>query len=167
MTTTSASVTYASAVSRETVRMALMLAALNDLDVQCGDVMNAHITAPVREKIWTILGPEHGEDEGKKAIIVRALYGLKSSGAAFRAHLCECMEALGYKSCLADPDLWYKSQTRNGSEYYSYILCYVDDIVVIHENARPVLDRIDKFMKLKASSIGDPDIYLGAKLRKV
>ena len=74
------------------------------------------------------------------------------------------MEALGYKSCLADPDLWYKAQTRNGSEYYSYILCYVDDIMVIHENARPVLDRIDKFMKLKASSIGDPDIYLGAKL---
>ena len=39
--------------------------------------------------------------------------------------------------------------------------------MVIHEDARPVLDRIDKFMKLKASSIGDPDIYLGAKLRKV
>ena len=116
---------------------------LNDLDVQCGDVINAYITAPVREKIWTVLGAEHGKDEGKKAIIVRALYGLKSSGAAFRAHLCECMEALGYKSCLADPDLWYKSQSRNGSEYYSYILCYVDDIMVIHENARPVLDRID------------------------
>ena len=167
MTTAPSSVTYASVVSRETVRMALMLAALNDLDVQCGDVMNAYITAPVREKIWTILGPEHGEDEGKKAIIVRALYGLKSSGAAFRAHLCECMEALGYKSCLADPDLWYKAQTRNKREYYSYILCYVDDIMVIHEDARPVLDRIDKFMKLKASSIGDPDIYLGAKLRTV
>ena len=34
-----AQTTYASVVSRETVRMALMLAALNDLDVQCGDVM--------------------------------------------------------------------------------------------------------------------------------
>ena len=121
MTTAPASVTYASVVLQETVRMALMLAALNDLDVQCGDVMNAYITAPVREKIWTILGPEHGEEEGKKAIIVRALYGLKSSGAAFRAHLYECMEALGYTSCLADPDLWYKTQVRDGIEYYSYI----------------------------------------------
>ena len=55
----------------------------------------------------------------------------------------------------------------NGSEYYSYILCYVDDIMVIHEDDRPVLDRIDKFMKLKASSIGDPDVYLGAKLQQV
>ena len=39
--------------------------------------------------------------------------------------------------------------------------------MVIHHDARPVLDRIDKFMKLKESSIGDPDIYLGAKLRQV
>ena len=134
MTTAPASVTYARVVLQETVRMALMLVALNDLDVQCRDVMNAYITAHGREKIWTILGPEHGEGEGKKAIIVRALYGLKSSGAAFRPHLCECMEALGYKSCLADPDLWYKAQVRDGCEYYSYILCYVDDIMVIHEN---------------------------------
>ena len=117
-----------------------------------------------QEKIWTTLGAKHGVDEGKKYIIVRALYGLKSSGAAFRAHLCECMEALGYTSCLADPDLWYKAQIRDGIEYYSYIFCYVDDIMVIHEDARPVLDRIDKFMKHKASSIRDPDVYLGAKL---
>ena len=39
--------------------------------------------------------------------------------------------------------------------------------MVIHHDSRPILDRIDKFMKLKESSVGDPDIYLGAKLNKV
>ena len=95
MTSTPAAVTYSSVVSRETVRISLTLASLNDLEVQCGDVLNAYITAPVKEKICIYLGPEHGDNEGKKAIIVRALYGLKSSGADFRAHLCECMAALG------------------------------------------------------------------------
>ena len=95
MTTAPAAVTYASVVLLETVCIALTLAALNDLEVKCGDVLNAYITAPVKENIWTYLGPENGDDEGKNAIIVRALYGLKSSGAAFRAHLCECMAALG------------------------------------------------------------------------
>ena len=80
-------ITYSSVVSRETVRLALMIAALNDLQVKTADVMNAYITAPTKEKIWTIIGPEFGADAGKKAIIVRALYGLKSSGAAFRNHL--------------------------------------------------------------------------------
>ena len=39
--------------------------------------------------------------------------------------------------------------------------------MVIHHDARPILDRIDKFMKVKESSVGDPDIYLGANLNKV
>ena len=98
MTEAPASITYASVVSRETVRIALTLAALKDLEVKVGDVMNAYITAPCSEKIWTTLGPEFGADAGKQAIVVRALYGLKSSGAAFRKHLGECMQSLGYKS---------------------------------------------------------------------
>ena len=40
------------------------------------------------------------------AIVVYALYGLKSSGATFCKHLGECMSILGYKPCLVDPDLW-------------------------------------------------------------
>ena len=86
MTDTPASITYASVVSRESVRLALMLAALNALELKCGNVMNAYITAPITEKVWTILGTEFGDEQGKKVIIVRALYGLKSAGAAFRSH---------------------------------------------------------------------------------
>ena len=158
MTTAPAAVTYASVVLRETVRIALTLAAFNDLAVKCGDVLNAYITAPVKVNIWTYLGPENGEYEGKKAIIVRVLYDLKPSVDAFRAHLCECMAALGYKPCLADPDIWLKAQNQDDIDYYSYILCYVDDIMVIHHDTRPILDRIEKLMKLKESSVGDPYI---------
>ena len=67
--------------------------------------LNAYITAPVKEKVWTILGPEFGPDADKNAIIVRTLYGLKSAGAAFRAHLASFMSQMGFTSCKADPDL--------------------------------------------------------------
>ncbi len=108
-----AMITYASVVSRETVRLALMLAALNDLQVNAGDMLNAYITAPCKEKVWTILGPEFGPDAGKNTIIVRALYGLKSAGAAFHAHLASFMLLqIGYTSCKADPDLLYKAKTH-------------------------------------------------------
>jgi hypothetical protein len=53
-----ATITCASVVSRETVRLALTFASLNDLEVKVGDVLNAYITAPVKKKVWTILGPE-------------------------------------------------------------------------------------------------------------
>jgi hypothetical protein len=86
---------YASVVSRESLRIALTLAALNDLDVKMADIENAYMMAPITEKVWTVLGPEFGNDDGKCALIVRALYGLKSAGAAFRNHLAECMNHLG------------------------------------------------------------------------
>ena len=158
--------TYSSVVSRETVRLALTLAALNDLEVKSGDIQNAYITAPITEKVWTVLGPMFGADAGKKAIIVRALYGLKSAGAAFRKHLADCMRHIGYVSCLADPDLWMREAVDpDGNKYYSYILCYVDDILICDHDAMKVMGRIDKYFTLKPDSIGDPDMYLGAKLR--
>ena len=83
MTDTPVAITYASVVSRESVMLAMMLSALNSLEMKCGNVLNAYITAPITEKVWTILRPEFGADQGKKALIVRALYGLKSAGAAF------------------------------------------------------------------------------------
>jgi len=107
-----ATITYSSVVSRETVRIALTVAALNDLEAKVGDVENAYITAPVAEKVWTVCGPEFGQDAGKRAVIVRALYGLKTAGAAFRAHLASFMRQMGYTSCKADPDLWLKAETR-------------------------------------------------------
>ena len=82
LTTAPATITYASVVSHETVHLALTFASLNDLKVKVGDVLNAYITAPVKEKVWTILGPKFGLDSSKSAVIVRALYGLKSAGVA-------------------------------------------------------------------------------------
>ena len=51
MTTAPAVFTYAIVVSRETVHIALTLADLNYLEVQCGDVLNAYIISRVKEKI--------------------------------------------------------------------------------------------------------------------
>jgi hypothetical protein len=42
-------------------------------------------------------GPEFGSEAGKNMLVKKALYGLKSSGAAFRAFLAEMLHAMGYK----------------------------------------------------------------------
>ena len=161
--------TYASVVSRETVRIALTMAALLDLEVKCSDVMNAFLCAPCEEVIHTKLGPEFGPDEGKWAVIVRALYGLKSASASYNRLMADCMWNLGYQCCKADTDLWIKKciHPKDGRVYYSYVLIYVDDCLAIHHDAETCLKEIDKFFKMKPDSIGDPDIYLGAKLRLV
>ena len=87
-----ATIMYASIMSRETVRIVLMIATLNDVEVKYGNILNAYVEEPVTEMVWTTLGPEFGKDARKPAVIFRALYSLKSAGAAFRSHLTRCME---------------------------------------------------------------------------
>jgi hypothetical protein len=161
-------ITYASVISCETVCLAHLMAALNDLKVKVGDVLNAYITAPVTEKVWTVLGAKFSIDAGKSAVIVHALHGLKSAGAAFHVHLASFICQMGFTSCKADPDLWYKAETRPDDtfQYYAYILCYVDNISVMHHYLITILDKINGYMPLKPSSVRDLNIYLGAKLHK-
>ena len=64
MTKAPAAVTYASIVYCEMVCIALTILALSDLQVKCGDILNACITALVMDLIWTTLGPEFGDDQG-------------------------------------------------------------------------------------------------------
>ncbi len=79
------SVTYSSVVSKDSLRIALTIASLNSLEISACDIGNAYLNAPCREKLWTVAGGEFGSERGSVMIIARALYGLKSPGAAWRS----------------------------------------------------------------------------------
>ena len=96
MTKAPATIMYARVLLRETVIIALMIATLHNLDVKSGEIMNTYVQALVTEKVQTTLAPEFGKDVRKCGMIIRALNGLKSAGAAFRSHLARCMKSLEY-----------------------------------------------------------------------
>jgi hypothetical protein len=149
---------YASVVSIESVRISLTLVALNDMDVKMSDIENAYLKSPIAKKVWTVLGPEFGDDARKCALIVRSLCGFNSAGAVFRNHLEECMKHLGWNPCRADRDLWMKAETRpdDGVLYWAYILIYVDDILCVHHDHGAPLAKLDEYFKIKEGSIQVP-----------
>lgn len=91
-----ASITYSTVVSRDSVRILLTIAALNELDVLGANVQNAFLTAHNKEKCWMIAGPEFGSEEGKVFLVVKALYGLKSASFSFRSFMAETLTAMGF-----------------------------------------------------------------------
>ena len=163
--------TYAGVVSRESVsRIALTYAALNGVAIFAADIQNAFLQAPSSQKHYIICGPEFGlEHVGKRALIKRALYGGKTAGRDFRNHLRECMQYLGFISCKADPDIWMRTAKKSdGSDYWEYVLLYVDDALVVSENGEKFLrEELGKYFELKEESIGPPKIYLGGKMSRV
>ena len=165
---------YAGVVSRESVRICFTYAALHGLNVLAGDIQNAYLTAPTSEKFWCKCGKEFGsEEEGRIAVIVRALYGTKSSGRDFRNHLRDCMDHMGFQSSLGDPDVWFRPAVKDdGTEYYEYMLLYVDDTLCCSEHPMEAMLELNKYFPFKKDKKGrpliePPSIYLGGKVSQV
>jgi hypothetical protein len=88
------------------VHTGFLVTALSGPHVLAANIGNAHLPAPVREKIHTTAGPEFGPNHaGKTVIVVWAMYGLKSSGAAWHAQLSQKLHDMGFRPTPADPDI--------------------------------------------------------------
>ena len=132
MTESPSSLTQSFVISRDSIRVTITIAALNGLSTWSCDIRNAYLTATCREKIWTVACPKFGSRRGQKMIIIRALNGLKSSGAAFRAFPSEVLYDIGYVPSLAHPDVWFwPAFKQNDVKICEYLLYYFDDILSI------------------------------------
>jgi hypothetical protein len=114
----------------------------------CGDVRNAFITAPCMEKVYSIAGPEFGQRSGSMVVLRKALYGLRSSGWAFRAHFADFLRSMGLFPTRYDQDVWMRLRDD------------VDDFKVVAKDPQPWIDKIKKAFVLK--SVGPPSYYLGS-----
>ena len=74
-TNTLVEMTYLSVVSRDSVTIALPIAALNDLEVLSFDIQNAYLEADCRKQVWVVAGPEFGFEAGNNMLVRKVLYG--------------------------------------------------------------------------------------------
>ena len=134
-TKTSAAMTYSPVVSRESVRIAPKIAALNELEVLACNIQNTYLKADCRERVWVVAGTDFGSEAGKNMLARKALYGSKRSGAAFRDFLAENLNAMGYRPRYSNPNLWLWSEVNPDSfDYYEYIPLYIGDVLCIYHN---------------------------------
>jgi len=61
---------YSSVITRDSVRIMFLIAALNNLDILGADVQNAYINAKISERVYFIAGPEFGSNQGRPCIII-------------------------------------------------------------------------------------------------
>ena len=78
---------------------------LNKLDLNVCDIQNAYLTMDSQEKVRYPAGPEFVAEKGTIMLMKKELYGLKLSGAAFRAKLANKLHYMGYSASRADPDV--------------------------------------------------------------
>ncbi len=125
MTNPPTSLFYSSVVSRDRIRLAFLLATLNDIDIPAAEVGNVYLNAPTKEKVYTTASPEYGTE-------LQGRYGLKSSAADWRAGLANTLHTMGLTSSLADPDVWFcPAVNPDGFQYFEYALVYAEDFLAL------------------------------------
>jgi hypothetical protein len=66
-------------------------AELNGLDLWATDIGTAYLEAFTMEQNYIVAGPEFGQLEGNYLIIVKALYGLRTSGLHWHERFADCL----------------------------------------------------------------------------
>ena len=50
---------------------------------------------------------------------------------------------MGFDFSMVDNDLWMRNDTKpDGASYYSYMLVYVDDILIVSHNHMPSMEQL-------------------------
>jgi hypothetical protein len=116
----------------------------------------------------TVASKEFGPDKmGQLVIITHALYGLYSSGKAWRDHMVATLQDFGYSSCKADLDVWmWPKMKPDGFQYWSYILVYTDDLLVVDHEPKVIMDYMASQYTLKPGSVKEPETYLRTQVTK-
>ena len=149
---------YSGVVSLRAMRIAVLLAELNDLKIYSADVGNAYLEAKTKEKVYIIAGPEFGDLTGHTLIIYKALYGLKTSGAAFHARFAETLRSMGFKPSKNEPDVWL----HPAGNHYEYICVYVDDLLIMMKDPEKFTNELQSAPhNYILKGVGPPTYHLG------
>ena len=153
--------TRATVVKTLSARALDVIAAANGLKTIIGDIGNAFIQAKTKEKCYITCGPEFGEHFGCVALIVKALYGLRTSAERFHSLLSDFLRGLGFRPTKFDRDVWIRR--RDGKDVkedgYDYICTHVDDFKIVAENPEHWLQLIKEHFLVKEA--GPLKYYLG------
>ena len=108
--------------------------------------------------MYAIAGDEFRKAmKGRIVIIVRALYGLRTSSVRWHAHLAETLRGFNFNPTRYDNDVWIR-QYEDG-DCYNYICIHVDNFMAVGKRAQRIMDEIKSVYTVKSE--GPPDYYLG------
>ena len=148
---------YSSVVSLRGLRLIIFLGELNGQETWSTDIGNAYLEAKTAEHVYIIGGPEFGELEGHVLLIVKALYGLRSSGLRWHERFADSLHDMGFKPSKAEDDIWMQ---HNG-DVYDYIATYVDDLCIVSKEPQEYVKLLKEKYKYKLKGTGPIVFHLG------
>jgi hypothetical protein len=105
-----------------------------------------------------VAGEGFGDRVGHTLVIVKALYGLRSSGARWHERFADTLRDMDFTPSKADPDVWMK---QVDDDHYEYIAVYVDDLAIASRTPKAITDCLMNQYKYKLKGVGPISFHLG------
>lgn len=154
--------TYAPVVSFPLVRIFLYLVLCMNMFVAQLDVKTAFLNGELDEDVW-VMSPRGVH--GKKSHcykLRKAMYGLKQAHLAWHKKLCSCLLEIGFEELPSAPCVFRR---KFGASGYSFILAYVDDILVLAPTVserNSIVKQIQEMFEVRVSD--EVNLFLGVQL---
>jgi len=148
---------YSGVVSLRSFCLTLLIAERNSLETIVGNVGNAFLESFTQEKVYFEAGLEFGELAGHSMIIVKALYGLRSSGARFHERFADTLRDMDFLPCQADHKVWM----RDCKTHSEYVCVYVDDLMVMSMDPTKFFALLKDKYNYKLKDVGPREYHLG------
>ncbi|PNX93512.1 histone deacetylase, partial [Trifolium pratense] len=154
--------TFSPVIKPVTVRIILTLAVTYRWSVQQIDINNAFLNGLLQEEVY--MSQPAGFEASDKTLVCKlhkSLYGLKQAPRAWYERLTQTLLQMGFVKSKCDPSLLVHHQ--HGA--CTYVLVYVDDILITGSDSQLVKDLIHKLnIKFALKQLGEVDYFLGIEV---
>lgn len=153
---------YAPVSKYSTFRTLMSMAAAEDLEVHQLDIKTAFLQGELAELVY--IEQPQGYEEGSSdmcCLLNKAIYGLKQAPRTWHTRLSQELESMGFTASEADPGLY----VRHDKHESTFLLSYVDDILVISKQLSTVISTKQRLMAaFDARDLGEAVTYLGINI---
>ena len=148
--------------SRESLRIAMTLASVNNWDVQSMDIKSAYLQGqPISREVF--IRPPSEYDEGKLWKLKKTVYGLCDAARAWYSTVKSELLSLGMTMCKLDPSLFYMI---NEEKLAGIICIHVDDFFWCGNEhfSKNVIDKLSHLFIIGSSGVSNFK-YLGLNVQ--
>ena len=133
------------------IRIVLFLSEPNVLEPRGTCIGKYYLEAFTKEKVCIVAGPAFRTLEGHNIIIVKALYGLRTSGLSLHERLDYCLRDMAFELCMMEPAIYL---FPHGEDHYEHIAVYVDDLLITSKDPKSTIDILTNKNSFKLKGTG-------------
>jgi hypothetical protein len=150
---------FSPVVKYETIRLMLSLSAVEDYEIHHLDVKSAFLHGHLEEKIYMHQPPLFEDGSNRVCLLKKSLYGLKQAPREWNRRLTDVLIQNNFYQSKLDHCLFYRGST--------YILVYVDDLILISENMKTLeLAKTILIQNFHMKDLGPLTFFLGIEIMR-